>query len=265
MTVVKNPYNAKTDAWISNPSAQEKQQNEYGLNRHYGQDQNGNRVLLQIGKNGKASQAMLPDAVSLSKAVRKVEAKTATVLIDPITRQPITTIAKDIAGAKSQKAQGKLRGDAIARAPESIERSKALIGTIDAPPVNDALDGGVGQFYQYWLNMLRKNKGRDAVSRIDQVNGGVFLEAYNLLGGRGGIAEVEEQKAEQVFSRLNRAQDTATVRHANKNLRDISKSAVKRQQVKLGLPPDGIPEPVQKPEPDKKAKKIAPKGVTAEA
>lgn len=234
MTVGKNLYNAKTGEWISNPSAQDEQQNEYGLNPQYGQDQNGNPVLLQIGKNGEAVQTKLPDGVTLSKAPLKVDAGTATVLIDPITRQPITTIAKDIVGQKSSEAQGKAQGEAIASAPASIERSKTLIDNIDALISNDGLEGVVGPIAQHIPPEILGGKKRDALARIDQIKGGVFLNAYNLLRGGGAITEVEGQKAEQAFARLNRAQDPKDFRAALMDLKSIIKTGMERQQSLLG-------------------------------
>lgn len=45
----------------------------------------------------------------------------------------------------------------------------------------------------------------DAVSRLNQLKGGAFLEAFKLLKGGGQITEVEGKKATDAIARMNRA------------------------------------------------------------
>lgn len=94
---------------------------EYGLNPQYGVDAEGNPVLIQLGKNGQSTQTPLPDGVSLSKKPIKLDAGTHFVLLDPITRQPVGKIEKQLQNAASQKAQGAVEGKTQATAVAEYE------------------------------------------------------------------------------------------------------------------------------------------------
>lgn len=84
---------------------------KFGLNPQYGVDEQGNPVLLQVGSGGAAVKTQMPDGVTLSKEPIKLDAGTHFVLLDPITRQPVGQIPKDLAGAEREKAAGKALGD----------------------------------------------------------------------------------------------------------------------------------------------------------
>jgi hypothetical protein len=87
---------------------------EYGLTPQTGVDADGNPVLIQLGKGGVATQAQLPEGITLSKEPIKLDAGTHFVLLDPITRQPVGQIPKDLAEAERQKVGGKALGEADA-------------------------------------------------------------------------------------------------------------------------------------------------------
>lgn len=109
---------------------------EYGLSPVWGRDAEGNPVMMQAGKSGEAIRSKIPEGVTLSaKEPIKMDAGTHFVLMDPLTRQVIGMVPKDIAGAKSQEKVGEGRGEAIASL-ESL-RSKmpgleSVVGKLDA-------------------------------------------------------------------------------------------------------------------------------------
>lgn len=113
MSVGKAIYNASTGEWITPPAGVGgADDTEYGLNPQYGTDANGNPVILQLSKGGTSKQTMLPEGIQLSKEPIKLDAGTHFVLLDPITRQPVGQIPKDLAGAEAQKVLGKGQGEA---------------------------------------------------------------------------------------------------------------------------------------------------------
>lgn len=102
---------------------------EYGLTPQYGVDAQGNPVLIQVGKNGTTTSPKLPDGVSLSKSPIKIDAGTEWILLDPITRQPVGRIPKELAAAATEKAVGKATGEAMA-AKNSLSSKMAGIETV---------------------------------------------------------------------------------------------------------------------------------------
>jgi GH24 family phage-related lysozyme (muramidase) len=114
---------AQIEALKAKQAAAGNQPTEYGLTPQYGVDENGNPVLIQIGKDGTAVRTPLPDGVSLSKQPIKMDAGTHFVLLDPITRQPVGTIPKDNRGEASEKAVGTATGKAQGEAIVNLRRS----------------------------------------------------------------------------------------------------------------------------------------------
>jgi hypothetical protein len=104
-------YNPDTGEWLS-PPAGAGNDAEFGLNPQYGVDAQGNPVILQLSKGGTSRQTALPDGVSLAKEPIKLDAGTHFVLLDPVTRQPVGQIPKDLAGAERAKSEGKALGEA---------------------------------------------------------------------------------------------------------------------------------------------------------
>lgn len=103
-------FNGSLEQWMQRKRAGG---GEYGLNPVWGRDKDGNPVMLQAGKSGDAIQTKLPPGVTLSgKEPIKMDAGTHYVLMDPLTRQVISTIPKDLRGAEREKKIGDGEGDA---------------------------------------------------------------------------------------------------------------------------------------------------------
>lgn len=203
-----------------------------GLQPQYGVDAQGNPVLLQLGKNGEAIQTKMPEGVTLSKEPVKIDAGTSWVLLDPITRQPVGTIPKDISGEAAASARGKEQGTAQAGLPTAEITKNQTIGYIDQLLSDPNLANVTG--WQSWLPdvALAATQGGDTLStrrRIEQLQGSAFLEAYNGLRGGGQITEVEGKQAKEAMARLNTAQTDADYRQALMDFKD----AVERGYAKL--------------------------------
>lgn len=177
---------------------------EYGLNPVWGVDAQGNPTIIQLGKDGNPIQPKLPAGVSIAKDPIKLDAGTHYVLLDPQTRQPITTIPKNVAGAAAAQEVGKAAGGAQAQLPGAEGMAKQIGDHIDALANDPKLPEMLGPLASRMPNLTADAARVQA--RMDQLRGGVFLQGYGMLKGGGAITEVEGLKAEQAMARLSAAQ-----------------------------------------------------------
>lgn len=214
---------------------------EYGLNPIYGTDANGNPVVLQTSKAGVIGQAQLPDGVKLSKEPIKMDVGTGYVLLDPITRQQIGMVPKDLAGAAAATAGGRVQGETQATAQVNLGGAKQSVDRIDMM-INDLKNDPGLEKVLGPIDSRTPNLSADAVraqSKIDQIGGQAFLEARQLLKGGGAITDFESARAEQAYVRLQQAQDPRDFRQAL----DEFNQAVKDGYAKLERQAMGAPMP----------------------
>ncbi|MDM7852369.1 hypothetical protein [Pseudochrobactrum kiredjianiae] len=199
---------------------------EYGLAPQYGTDENGNPVIMQLGKNGSAIKTPLPDGVTLSKEPIRVDAGTSTVLLDPITRQQIGVIPKNNAEAAEATADGKAKSEAKAALGGIEQNANQMLATIQSLEDDPKLDGMLGPVSSRMWNV--SGDANRVQSKMDQINGQTFLQAFNSLRGGGAITDAEGAKATQAFARLNAAQNPKDYRDALAELRGIVNAGVSR-------------------------------------
>jgi len=227
-------YNTETGQWIS-PPAGAGNDAEYGLNPQYGVDAQGNPVILQLSKGGTSKQTALPEGVTLSKEPIKLDAGTEFILLDPITRQPVGRVPKDLAGAEAQKAVGAGQGAATLALPGATQLATQIdrqINDLKSDPYLPSMVGSV----PYTGGMLQRDdlpdrspESQRVRSKINQLKGGSFLQARDILKGGGAITDFEGQKADDAFNRMNTAQN---LEDFNKALDDFN-AAVQAGVAKL--------------------------------
>lgn len=218
---------------------------EYGLNPQYGVDANGNPVMVQVGKNGTATQTRMPEGVTLSKEPIRLDAGTHFVLLDPITRQPVGKIEKNVAGTASARAVGKAQGEAQVELPRAMDAADQTIALIDKaishPGLNSAVGGildlGGGYMPEYMLG----DDGRNFLAMHNQLVGKSFLEGLGQLRGSGAISEIEGQKAQNAVARLSRSQTVEGYQEALRELRGIIALGRQRSQQTAGVTPTQVP------------------------
>ncbi|WP_345770903.1 glycoside hydrolase family 73 protein [Brucella intermedia] len=225
-------FNQRTGEIRDLPTNPNAPSGDLGLNPQYGLDKDGNPVLLQLGKNGKVVQSQMPEGVTLSKEPIKLDAGTHFVLLDPITRQPVGQIPKDVAGAASEGAAGKAQGEAAANIPVVEANANSILGMIDSLDTDPYLDSMVGPVASRMPNITAD--AARVQSKMDQIGGQAFLQAFNSLKGGGQITEIEGQKATQAIARLNTAQSPADYRQALGELRQIVLTGVQRARQQAG-------------------------------
>ena len=127
-----------------------------------------------------------------------------------------------------------LRAGAAATAKSKAERAAeepqkiALYNTIEFQ-VNDLLNDPylpsmLGPFQSRLPNL--SGDAERVQSKMDQISGGAFLTARQLLKGGGAITDFESKKAETAFIRLNAAQNEGDFRQAMQDFLDAVKSGL---------------------------------------
>jgi hypothetical protein len=216
---------------------------EYGLTPIWGTGPDGKPAYIQPGKSGDARLATLPEGFQIARDPVKIEGPTGTTILDPQTRQVVQFIPKDVAGAAKQKAVGEAQGAAQAKLPAVIIDAEETTKKIDQLLSNEGLDSIVGSIDQFRPSWTLGSSGRDALARLEQLQGGAFLQAFNTLKGGGAITEVEGQKAERAIARMQRSQSEADFRAALIDFRDAVSTGVRKLRVSAGETgsyPEGI-------------------------
>lgn len=147
----------------------------------------------------------------------------------------------NIAGAKeAAKTEAELRTKAAIDLPSTIAKTEQTIGLIDSlinhPGMSTVVGaaGPTGVPAKFGMAI----PGTDAagfVSRLDQLKGKQFLEAFESLKGGGQITEMEGKKATDALSRLtSTGQSEAEYRAAAKELTGYLKNGLERAKQKAG-------------------------------
>lgn len=175
---------------------------EYSKTPIFGVDGTGQTVMLQPGTRGDAVRTKLPDGVTVnSQKPIEIDAGTHTLLLDPITRQPIGQIPKNKAEVARQGEVGQGQGQAQVNLP-TVESNAASTLAYITDIENDPGLGNVTGFYGGRAPNL--SEGALATqARIDQLKGKAFLSAFEGLKGAGAITGTEGDKATAALTRLH--------------------------------------------------------------
>lgn len=239
---VLNPVTGEIKDLPANPLAP---MGGLGLSPQYGVDENGNPVLIQVSKTGKAVRTELPEGVTLSKEPIKLDTGTSYTFLDPITRQTVGTVPKNLQQAEQDKELGTQQGKLRAQLPVVENNASTMLGTIDSvlnDPYLPNMLGTVSSKLPNWTADAQRVQ-----SRMDQLTGQSFLQAYNQLRGSGAITEVEGLKGEKAIARLNAAQNEKDYREALMELRDVIQRGVETSRRAAGVQGGA---PVQAPKQD---------------
>jgi len=140
-------------------------------------------------------------------------------------------------GTAAARARGNLTGKTLAEAkaalPKVIETSGTMMTNLDRleadPYLNSMLGNVEGRMYNVTSDAERVQ------ARMDQITGGAFLQAFQMLRGGGQITEIEGKKATAAITRLeNVKQDEAAYRAAIEDLKTLVRNSVIRARVEAG-------------------------------
>lgn len=203
---------------------------EVGLNPAYGTTADGKVGAVQFSKTGKAVQTQLPDGFSLSKEPIRVDAGTHVNLVDPITRQVVGTLPKDVAGAEAAKEEGSAQGLAKVNLPQTLAVSDQILKTIDQVQNHPGKQYGLGLWSK--LPTIPGTPQADFRAQAAQLQGQTFLQAYQTLRGGGAITDIEGAKGTAALARLDQAQSAAEYDKALGDFREVVKTGMERAKAK---------------------------------
>ena len=213
---------------------------EYGLTPQYGTDKDGNLVAIQFAKDGTSIATPLPEGVALSKGIEKLDLGYSYQYVNTMTGESVgQPIKKNLGEEAATVAKGKAQGEATAAAEAALPGASGLAGA-----VNDQVEALKAD--PYLENMLGPidsrlpNATEDAArvqGMLDQLQGGAFLQARQLLKGGGAITDFEGKKAEAAFVRMNTAQKPEDFKAALDEFNLYVQQGVAKLEAQAGVKP----------------------------
>lgn len=228
----KNSYNNRYLDIMSQKAANGGEGGGYGLSPVWGTDAEGNPALVQLGKNGQPIQPQLPEGFKIARDPIKMDAGTHFVLLDPQTRQQIGTIPKNVEGEAAANVVGKAQGEAQSQLGAAGANTALVSSQIDSLANDPYLSSMVGP-----VNGRLPNLSGDAArvqGKMDQVQGGAFLQARQMLKGGGAITDYEGAKAEAAFARMGAAQSYDDYKAALGEFKDAVNQGYAKLQAQAG-------------------------------
>jgi hypothetical protein len=149
-----------------------------------------------------------------------------------------TDIAKQlyeqVPGLKEAQVEtAKTKAAEIAGAPLAYSSAVQTLKNIDAAISHPSREMATGA--SSFMGMIPATGARDYASRIEQLGGTQFLEAYKDLKGGGAISQEEGKKAEKAVARIqDRSLREEDHLQALKEYRDIVEAGAKRALQKMG-------------------------------
>jgi len=156
----------------------------------------------------------------------------------------IDNATKDVKGVAEQTAEGKAIAEARANLPSVENNANQMITAIDNLLNDPYLPSMTGPIDSWRTNV--SGAAARVQSRLDQIRGKSFLQAFDQLRGGGAITEIEGQKATEAMARLNTAQNDEDFVAALNELRGIVSQALisARRKANGGVipsvPADGV-------------------------
>lgn len=201
---------------------------ELGLNPQYGVDENGNPVLIQLGKDGRGVQTELPPGVTLSKEPIRLDAGTHFVLLDPITRQPVGQVPKENYQEGFDRAAGAAAGKYAGETPERKAKATSALQSLEtkqstvASAIDKALDnanfwttGIVGQL----ASAVPGSPAYDLARTLDTIKANIGFNELQTMrdnsptgGALGAISERELAFLQSTITSIEQPQSEAQLR-----------------------------------------------------
>lgn len=159
-------------------------QPDVSLTPQWGQDENGNWVMLQTASDGNLVQSAVPDGVTL---------------VDP----------RSLAGERAAGAAGgKAQGEALAAAPGDIASATLALDIINQIRTHPELRWATGFSAGVGGNAVPGTGRFDFQNLVDQAKSGAFLTAVQEMRGLGALSNAEGGAATQAITRMNTATTT---------------------------------------------------------
>ncbi|MBY5579619.1 lytic murein transglycosylase [Rhizobium leguminosarum] len=204
-------------------------------------DKDGNLRYRQLGDKGGGKDLDFGPGSTAAPTTRTVDTGTELITLGPGGQEVKRTTKENYEAAKDTaqgSTEGKAAGDAVSSLPADLMQADQTIKNIDQLLTSKGLNSIVGSVDQFRPSWTMGADGRDALTRLKQLQGGAFLQAYGLLKGGGQITEVEGGKAQDAMARMDRSLDEPHFRTALKDFRDAVEQGVAKmkQRAKVAAP-----------------------------
>ncbi|WP_245494505.1 lytic murein transglycosylase [Rhizobium ruizarguesonis] len=204
-------------------------------------DKDGNLRYRQLSDKGGGKDLDFGPGSTAAPTTRTVDTGTELITLGPGGQEVKRTTKENYAAAKDTaqgSTEGKAAGDAVSSLPADLMQADQTIKNIDQLLTSKGLDSIVGSVDQFRPSWTMGADGRDALTRLKQLQGGAFLQAYGLLKGGGQITEVEGGKAQDAMARMDRSLDEPHFRAALKDFRDAVEQGVAKmkERAKVAAP-----------------------------
>ena len=217
---------------------------EYGLQPIVTQDADGNYHLFQIPKDGSAPKEIeLPYGWTPKQQYLDTGTGFQAMPTQGAAAGEPVVIPKDVAGERAAIAVGDTAGAAQAALPGVSQAAADVAAQVEALKSDPYLPKMLGP-----IDSRLPNVSPDAArvqGRMDQLQGGAFLQARQLLKGGGAITDYEGRKAEAAFARLSAAQRPEDYKDALDEFNYYVQQGVKKLVEQSGMA--GSPPPAAQP------------------
>ena len=155
---------------------------------------------------------------------------------DPITKQLIAT------GMAEGRETGAAAGAAKIALPEAkltLRQVKKDVSELESHP---GFESTVGWTYKPGFRFIEGSDEAGFMKRLEQVQGGAFLDAYQLLKGGGAITEIEGIKATQAKNRMSKATNETEFKQAGKDFVSALETGIKKLEARsrIGVKAEGL-------------------------
>ncbi|MGO8023087.1 lytic murein transglycosylase [Rhizobium leguminosarum] len=204
-------------------------------------DKDGNLRYRQLGDKGGGKDLDFGPGATAAPTTRTVDTGTELITLGPGGQEVKRTTKENYEAAKDTaqgSTEGKAAGEAVSSLPADLMQADQTIKNIDELLTSKGLNSIVGSVDQFRPSWTMGADGRDALTRLKQLQGGAFLQAYGLLKGGGQITEIEGGKAQDAMARMDRSLDEPHFRAALKDFRDAVEQGVAKmkERAKVAAP-----------------------------
>jgi len=207
---------------------------EYGLQPIVTQDADGKYHLFQIPKDGGApKEVQLPYDWQPKQQYLDTGTGFQAMPTQGVAGDTPVVVPKDVSGKAAATAVGEAAGAAQVALPGAAQAAQDVAAQVDSLKNDPYLPRMLGP-----VDSMLPNVSTDAArvqAKMDQLQGGAFLQARQLLKGGGAITDYEGKKAEGAFARLNAAQNPEDYKAALDEFNYYVQQGVKKLQDQAGM------------------------------
>jgi hypothetical protein len=208
-----NLYDSATGKWLSAPGGGV--QSKAGLTPVLLQNDNGDLIYGQATQDGKIVASSMPDGY-----------------------KPVSPYQKSFETNRGMK-EGQAVGAAAGALPGATQLSQNIAQQVDDLKNDPYLPNMVGPVYGRMPNFTAD--AERVQEKINQLQGGAFLQARQALKGGGAITDYEGRKAEEAYTRLSQAQNLDDFKKALDDFNFYTQQGLAKLQAQAGQQRLGTP------------------------